>query len=828
MSYEEEKLKESLISRKPILLVGAGFSRGAICKGKELPVGKTLKKEILNLFYSNSDVSAEDKETISKMNLPDLCRVIQREGRENELKHYLIDRFQGAMPSSEKPFHNLLCDYYWDKIYTLNIDDLIENIYNTNDIDYVVQNEKIQKPVDREKRQLIKLHGCVNRSEDGFIFSRDEYISNIANEDYRLKEFSQDCFYNDIIFLGTEFNEDDISVLIEKNVRSGFVINSNFFFVSPQIGYSLKALIKGNNNFYHVPYSTEQFLTFCSVLNKNEKSIVDQERLLEQYGGFQNIDKYKSVPVDYESKLYYGNKVTYYDIFADWDVVYSKISTIVNKILKFTESVYYIVPIYGKAFSGKTVAATRLLIELYKHGYNAYSYNCDGENELFAINEYLNRNTDIRKVAILIDDAAYLYGSIAKMVKKLPDHLTSLIFILVSSKNKHYSQKHELVELYGSEWELKDDFDDKMPRRVYYKLSEKNRLGKLSQLTSTQAIDKIKESKQLVEFLYSNTHGEGYRNYFRKKLDVLISTSSDNSVEIIKFLCILSKMGIHNVNQALVRLIYGNMNVDSLSDLVIGLNLTGNITLRCAESYDNYIYKMSSNDRAIIVQNTLVAIANMFREDENNRWKNVFEQMFKSRELVKTLKLDILDVMALFVKMEKYYSNTSYFWMQRGLLKQFCKEYDEADTFLNQALAIRPNSYQIRHALAKNKLEKAVYIYKRNNCDAGDSLYDQGSYELIKLIENPRFSNNIGHSVHSYISMTLKYYKVSEKNIEEEKILEMHSFLVRSSKQSYDKWMKRCRRDLYDYCKLHYPQHVKIFDEGEFNEFKKENFLKAI
>src|SRR5699024_5014376 len=127
-----------------------------------------------------------------------------------------------------------------------------------------------------------------------------------------------------------------------------------------------------------------------------------------------------------------------------WDVVYSKISKIVKKILKFTESVYYIVPIYGKAFSGKTVAATRLLIELYKHGYNAYSYNCDGENELFAINEYLNRNTDIRKVAILIDDAAYLYGSIAKMVKKLPDHLTSIIFILVSSKNKHYSQKHEL------------------------------------------------------------------------------------------------------------------------------------------------------------------------------------------------------------------------------------------------------------------------------------------------------------------------------------------------------------------------------------------------
>ena len=135
--------------------------------------------------------------------------------------------------------------------------------------------------------------------------------------------------------------------------------------------------------------------------------------------------------------------------------------------------------------------------------------------------------------------------------------------------------------------------------------------------------------------------------------------------------------------------------------------------------------------------------------------------------MIDSLKLDFSDAVALFAKLERCYSKTSYFWMQRGLLKQLCKEYDEADTFLNQALAIRTNSYQIRHALAKNKLEKAVYICS-NNYNEGDDLYVQGTEELRGLIESPRFSNNIGHSVHSYILMTLKYYKKRKKIIEKE------------------------------------------------------------
>lgn len=130
MTSDIERLKNSLTVRKPILFIGAGFSCGALCKGKELPIGEKLREEIFDIFYKTRRISDEEKQEIEEMSLQELCKVIQREGRGAELKKYLIDRFHNAMPNPDNSFHYLLCDYYWDKIYTLNIDDLVENIYS--------------------------------------------------------------------------------------------------------------------------------------------------------------------------------------------------------------------------------------------------------------------------------------------------------------------------------------------------------------------------------------------------------------------------------------------------------------------------------------------------------------------------------------------------------------------------------------------------------------------------------------------------------------------------------------------------------------------------
>lgn len=52
--------------------------------------------------------------------------------------------------------------------------------------------------------------------------------------------------------------------------------------------------------------------------------------------------------------------------------------------------------------------------------------------------------------------------------------------------------------------------------------------------------------------------------------------------------------------------------------------------------------------------------------------------------------------------------------------------------------------------------------------------------------------------------------------------------MVLSSKQSYDKWMKRCRDDLFNYCKLNYTEYMALFDIAAFDKFKVENRMSLI
>ena len=309
-----ELLYGSLNSRKPILFLGAGFSYEALCNGHKIPMGEELRNSLYKEFYEldcPKDTTADDKEQIKGYNLSELCKAIQQDGREADLERKLLSIFKGATPNPSDPYQNLLCDYYWDKIYTLNIDDLVENIFISKQIDFVVQNESVRKP-SQNIRQIIKLHGCVNHPECGFVFSSNEYAINTALEDYRLKEFANDYFSNDIIFLGTEFNEADIQVLLEKNRKAGFTSTGiNYFFISPKIGYTLKRLIDSIENFHYINWDTKRFLTECTKLNKQSKDIETQERLLEQ-SGFLKVQDYKNVPVDYESALYYGNSVKFY------------------------------------------------------------------------------------------------------------------------------------------------------------------------------------------------------------------------------------------------------------------------------------------------------------------------------------------------------------------------------------------------------------------------------------------------------------------------------------------------------------------------------------
>jgi len=356
-------------------------------------MAKQLRDKLFEIFFLKKsrleDLTDDNLDEIKSYDLATLCDYIQSSSESNKIKlnQYLVNTFKGTSPDPNNPFHASIVNYPWNKIYTLNIDDLVENIYSNENVELAVQNEKIQKSFSIVQTELYKLHGCVNHPELGFIFSAEEYADSIINADFKLQKFCNDFYENDVVFVGTEFNEDDISILLKRYFNAGYrQLSCKYFFISPKIGLKLKNDIKNNKQYYHIPWTTEKFLYECNLLCNNMEEKNCLLTTLEQFK-FWDISKFGSTPKYYQSKLYYGYAPIWSDILGNWDFINDNIMKKVQGFLEKNES--GLISLHGKSYVGKSVIAKRILVNLHHEGFLAYQFDIQSVSELELFKRYV-------------------------------------------------------------------------------------------------------------------------------------------------------------------------------------------------------------------------------------------------------------------------------------------------------------------------------------------------------------------------------------------------------------------------------------------------------
>lgn len=241
--YFETKI---IIGRKnPTLLLGAGFSYGAINEdGDALPLGgKLVEKLYQHMFVDNppcKTIMDEDGDGAlqykSNGDLKGLCSLLREEGRADDRDAYLTTMFTGASIDEKSKVFNIV-NYRWNKIFTLNIDCLLEYIFEKKGIPYKVWN-------------------------------RD-------NDDCFARDFGDSYSKGDVIFIGTEFQEDDLKTIINKYSSKGYDLSgNNYFFISPKINnILLKRQISSADNYYWIPWTTEKFFEFLYKDVISEKDV---------------------------------------------------------------------------------------------------------------------------------------------------------------------------------------------------------------------------------------------------------------------------------------------------------------------------------------------------------------------------------------------------------------------------------------------------------------------------------------------------------------------------------------------------------------------------
>lgn len=605
---------------------------------------------------------------------------------------------------------------------------------------------------------LIKLHGCVRNASAGFVFDDEEYSAFQARDDRLINEFGDASIKNDVIFLGTEFQEDDLKYIINVFLNKGYDYNNHYFFVTPKINDLITQIkIQNTKNFYHINMCADEFFTFLH----NDLILCDQllNQLIEL--GLKDIAVlYDKIPIDYESKLYHGAEIKYGDLKYNWDISDSQ-----NEIIEWVkkDDRNKLVALYGKEYVGKTCKAKRLLYSFFVLGYNCYEFSLSSIERIQCFLQYICKRVD-NNVALLFEDAAFSYELLIKNIVEACDFKHKIVIIttdtLINHKKKTYSLKRndncKIIK-------VEETIDYKCAELIYEKLKEKKCLNRLLDVSSNQKIiiDYIKNNNDLIDVLYYSSLGRIFEDY----LTTNIITDDVLNNKYISILLLFNEFGINQVPKFVfcksasalnVKFNYNLFQQKTKRLLQIENN---NLHLRYSRFlYNHYSRRLTHVEIISVITALIKSISDRFREGDYNEISELFYKSINLKTLLKYL--DKIEVKKLYFLLEKYCEQYSYYWVQRGICAQ-CQdepEFEEADRYLRLAREIRPSSYQVYHALAKNMIERGLFDIKKSGYDL-NNYFDSGISDMQSLLFDPNYNRAYDYSLHAYISSWLKYSK---------------------------------------------------------------------
>ena len=811
------KLKMSLEEKTPTLLLGAGFSYGAINEeGDAIPLGRNLVEKLYqNMFVENppcSDILEEDGEGAlqykNAADLKGLCGLLRDEGRNDERDEYLTSIFKGASIDEKSKLFNIV-KYRWNKIFTLNIDCLLEYIFEQKGVPYKVWNRDNDDRRNNDSDTLIiKLHGCVNNSEAGYVFDDQEYINFWNDDDCFSRDFGDAYSKGDMIFIGTEFQEDDLKTIINKYSTKGYDLSgNNYFFISPQINnIRLKRQISAANNYYWIPWTTEEFFDF---LYKDVILEKDAKKILQEKGLIAVDDLYRERSNGYESKLFAGYESRYNDFFDDWDIIHPGLNGFEDKIINKGKSV--IAAIIGKSYIGKSCAAKRVLVDFRKKGFLAFEFNMRSSEYIQMFLEYIEQLPRDTEVAVLFEEASFYFGLLyTNFIKKIPDNIKQVV-IITSDNYSNYFAKRDILE--SNNCVEKFVIDEKISwtfaDEIYKKLKEKHWLNKpeISGSGRNEIKDYACKINDIIEFLYNISHGYGFESHYIDKFSVL---AQDTNFEYLQALAVMGILGLGSIPTRILPTLIKNerthFNFKEFKNEFDEILLISNhrVKIRCLRLIQKAIITNVDEKHIKDILGEIVRQTHgQFNEGDINEWSEIFQKALTVKRILKENMLSLSTIRELLNEVEQYGEKYSFYWIQRGIAAQKDREFDLADHYFREGIRIRPMSYQAHHAMAKNLMERAVEQAEKGDFSYAPYYMDEGIQEMKNIINSPAYSRGFKYSLHALIDMSVKYFEISGKAMSTDDVRYIQEKIMLIPKCEIDSYIVEGIKKYIHYCREH-------------------------
>ena len=771
MTHNEELLKESLETRQPVLFLGAGFSLGSFSGNNEplmlaSNLSKKLYEKVIDPEIPGLTADAQDLEVVAfdatHGRLQQVCDFIENYGLTDKRNSYFVHAMANCGWEETKNCFSCLLSYSWAYIFTLNIDDLVENIYKryNRPIDiWTSDSAHYEDPID--KPLLVKLHGDINSKSKHFVFSSNEYTNYIAKDDWMIQKFTDLYLCHDVIFVGTNFQENDIDIALSKAFSRGCTNKGyKYFFVSP--GEPSRALIErmhNSDNVYHIPLSNIEFLTF---LQKEIQDTKTANRKLSSIGFVIWNEEIKEVePNESSTEMYFGGLPCAADFVHHFDIPRVSISEPTIKFIKHNSGC--IVALYGDSYVGKTSIAKRILTDLVGDGYNCYYLS---HTESVCIRQFessLHSFSKDSKIAICLENSGNHYKKVRDLFEKNKDKFSAFC-VITTSETRIHSSKSYLLEcpVYFSIC-ITPHINKILANDIYKTLKAKDYLNNLSQLGTPSVIKKKElEMNDLIEVLYYAHEATGIEEYF---FEWKTKRQALPTYRPFCFLYLLAIMGTNHIKISIFPVIARIAGAPNIAYHYILRDFS-----RVCDKDHDYLYMRCTRliKKAIPINSLpkeqwLEQLANYLGsrvvEGHNTPLSDMYENILAVKNMHDILSISWDKLSDFFDSLYKNNRHLSYYWIQRGTIYRNLHKYEQAENALSNAKQVHGyESYQIKHAHSKNQLEWGLAL-----CDSNPNLaqehFNNGCGILLDLIHDNRYKDAIRYSIHTYLDMNMKYNK---------------------------------------------------------------------
>lgn len=728
-SHELKLLLRRFEKGNVALFAGAGFSLGARnLRGTDPPLGPQLAEILASECgwkYEGEDLGIVYDQA-------------QKHLGSASLNGLLCGLYRGCVPAL---WHLLIPNLFWYRIYTTNIDDVLENSYAHASVQRLAS---VTCPADFEAQDIwfehvhaAHLHGSVLDLSKGLTFTAAEYAGQTAIPNPWYQALVDDMYANSVIFVGSRLNEPPMyHYLAMRSERSKGTseTRAKAFVVTPSVS-AIRARQLRDQGYFVVEATAEEFFygihgllqatlpdRFALLRNRYPHQIAainagllnTQAELLRHFEllGPRELPPKPRVP---KREIFFeGAEATWDDIANGLDAPRDVAASFLPAMTA-TEKGIQCFALVGHAGSGKSTLLRRMAFQLAMEGRTVYFCKAEQVIDKRAVLNFLI-SLDKRHVYIFVDDAIVQLEAIDEVAGSLAKE-TNVTFILADRPHVIYPRLRGLHGMRPTVLEM-PPLERADCERMIQKLEQFGLLGDLQGKSLPQQLRQFlgRSKKQLLVAMKEATSGKGF--------DVILgnefkSLSGENARIAYTIACLTYMHGAPVRRRHLLACITGSdiekatILSNDLREVIITWNESGDLLVPRHRVIANHV----ATECAPVGIRATAASAFLSQISADVTPRNISRRTPEYRAYRGIINFDnMLDLFgedyevigALYNELKDYYSHDFLFWLQFGRAEVYFDHFTVAENYLTQSLAIRDaGNFQARHNLGVLFLKRA-------------------------------------------------------------------------------------------------------------------------